>query len=86
MEQTSCGSGKCLSWERRPAIRSGFHGNIFRIFWALSGDQGGQRDPEKASGRESCWYPVADAKELEDVDYNLREQRVKNMIVPDGSC
>ena len=53
---------------------------------ALSGDQGGTESPEKASGRGFVWYPVADARELEDVDYNLREQRVKNMIVPDGSC
>lgn len=52
---------------------------------ALSGDQGGRRVLKKYSER-IFWYPVADARELEDVDYNLREQRVKNMIVPDGSC
>ena len=72
-------------WERHPAIRSGFHGNIFRELLALSGDQGGRRVLKKYSER-IFWYPVADARELEDVDYNLREQRVKNMIVPDGSC
>ena len=46
---------------------------------------GRTESPEKYSER-IFWYPVADARELEDVDYNLREQRVKNMIVPDGSC
>lgn len=40
---------------------------------ALSGDQGGRRVLKKYSER-IFWYPVADARELEDVDYNLREQ------------
>ena len=48
---------------------------------ALSGDQGGRKILEKHP-EEIRWYPVAHAKELEDVDYNFDN----NLIVPDGAC
>ena len=38
-----------------------------------------EKDPEKHP-EEIRWYPVAHAKELEDVDYNFDN----NLIVPDG--
>ncbi len=48
---------------------------------ALSGDQGGRKILKKHP-EEIRWYPVAHAKELEDVDYNFDN----NLIVPDGAC
>ena len=48
---------------------------------ALSGDQGGRKILKKHP-KEIRWYPVAHAKELEDVDYNFDN----NLIVPDGAC
>ena len=47
---------------------------------ALSGDQGGRKILKKHP-EEIRWYPVAHAKELEDVDYNFDN----NLIVPDLS-
>ena len=48
---------------------------------ALSGDQGGRKILKKHP-EEIRWYPVAHAKELEDVNYNFDN----NLIVPDGAC
>ena len=48
---------------------------------ALSGDQGGRKILKKHP-EEIRWYPVAHAKELEDVDYNFDN----NLIGPDGAC
>ena len=65
---------------KRPVIRSGFP-EYLPDLRALSGDQGGRKILKKHP-EEIRWYPVAHAKELEDVDYNFDN----NLIVPDGAC
>ncbi len=64
---------------KRPVIRSGFPENIFQI--SGHSEIREEKDPEKHP-EEIRWYPVAHAKELEDVDYNFDN----NLIVPDGAC
>ena len=72
-------------WGETPGNPVWFSREYLPELLALSGDQGRTESPEKIFG-EDLLVSGGRCQELEDVDYNLREQRVKNMIVPDGAC
>ena len=71
MEQNSMQTWAVSVRVKRPVIRSGFHRKYLPDLQGTLWRSGREKDPEKASGERSRWYPVAHAKELEDVDYNF---------------